>query len=267
MSNKDFPPFLINEISKHEPLTRQEEQELAKIIQNPETSPEERIKFCNKLAMANMKFAIAVIKAYEISGLNIDRADLFQHAFEGLLDAARKFEPGYGKFCTYARDWILARVGPALKNSMYCVKTGSGTKRKVELVLDIANRLSHEEMRTISPLAVANTCQMNLNEINTALHATTYTPLDDIQLSSYDIVTLRDELEELKDEIRSSTNESDYDIIARYFGLDGIRPQTSLEIAGHYCISGQRVRVIIENTIKALSETMGREPYGGDEQD
>lgn len=260
--SKDFPKFLMDEISKHKPLSRKQEQELAEAIQNPETPNEDRVKYCNKLALANMKFAIAVIKAYEISGLNIDRLDLFQHAFEGLLDAARKFEPGYGKFCTYARDWILARVGPAVKSSMYCVKTGSGTKRKIELVLDLANRLSHEEQRSVSPLAVAATCQMNLHEINTALHATTYTSLDDIQLSSYDMTTLRDELEELKDEIKALTQESDYDIIARYFGLDDIRPQTSLEIAGHYCISGQRVRVIIENTIKALSETVGREPYG-----
>lgn len=257
MSNRPenlLPPFLVNHIANNDPLSAEEEQELASIIQDTTSSEETRVKCRNRLAIANLRFAISTLRAYDTTGLNLDYEDMFQYAFEGLLDAANTFKPGYGRFCTYAMYCIQNKTSPAVQKNMYCIKLSGTTQKKVEEVIHVAEKTSQIQKRTVDPLEVAAQCGYSPDEIEVGLNATAYVPMDDANLETYDTIE-DDTIKHQMQEVKKILSPYEYDLIARYYGI-GCEKQTSARIGNEYAVSGQRIRVLIKNAEQKLSETM-----------
>lgn len=81
------------------PLTRQEEQAIARRIQEGDNSA------VNELVLHNLKFVVLLANKFIGMGLNID--DLIQEGNRGLIEAAKRFTPDKdSKFITYAQFWI-----------------------------------------------------------------------------------------------------------------------------------------------------------------
>lgn len=81
------------------PLSRQEEQQLAKRIQSGDSSA------VNELVLHNLKFVVLLANKFIGMGVNID--DLIQEGNRGLIEAAKRFSPDKdSKFITYAQFWI-----------------------------------------------------------------------------------------------------------------------------------------------------------------
>ncbi len=258
MSNKynkeRLPGFVTEFIEDHTRLTREEEQRLATIIHDPESTDEEKITCRNALVSANYRFAMSTIKNYNLSGINLDYDDIFQSATEGLIIAAERFEPGKGKFCTYAKMWILSKVISNIEKNIYCVKASSSTKQKIEMVISIADEMSHIEGRQVLPQEVAVLCGFNLDEIEVGLKGMTYTPVEDSGVSTRDNVKLEVALHEHLDAIIDFLSPYEYDIIAMKFGLGNGKKKSSHSIGRKYGVSGQRIRIIIKNIIKKLAK-------------
>jgi RNA polymerase sigma-32 factor len=96
----------LNKLSAEPLLSKNEELELAKVIQDPNSTQDKKDEAISKLVLANMRFAISEAIFYSKMS-SIDFNDMLQDASEGLTRAAKKFRPEFNvKFISYAKSWI-----------------------------------------------------------------------------------------------------------------------------------------------------------------
>ena len=89
----------LNEIANIEPLTREEEEELAIKAKKGDK------KAIDKLVTANLKFVVKIAARYQNRGLSL--AELISEGNMGLIKAIEKFEPEmHNKRISYAVGWI-----------------------------------------------------------------------------------------------------------------------------------------------------------------
>lgn len=98
-----------NSIKNSEKLSREEEREIAKRIQNGDDEA------LNILVEANLKYVITIAKRFAWSGIPL--YDLISEGNLGLIKAARKFDPDRGtKFITCAKPWITQAIDEYVKS-------------------------------------------------------------------------------------------------------------------------------------------------------
>ena len=93
---------LMIEASKYKPLSTEEEQELAVLCQQGDRDA------INKLVMHNIKFAVTVSLRQSVR--SVRREDLVSEAILSMYRAAEKFQPGNGRFISYAVWWIRSAM-------------------------------------------------------------------------------------------------------------------------------------------------------------
>lgn len=127
----------LNEVRGRELLSRDEEMELGRRIQEGD----ERAR--QELAEANLRLVISMAKKFHGSGMSFQ--DLIQEGNLGLLEAVSKFDPDKGcRFSTYACWWIRQAMSRAVANK----------SRAIRLPVHI-NELLHKYSRLRSNKAVA----------------------------------------------------------------------------------------------------------------
>jgi RNA polymerase primary sigma factor len=100
----------MSDISRHSPVTREKEQELARRIQKGD---EDAVR---ELVEANLGFVIVVAKSYMHCGTPFE--DLLNEGNIGLIEAAHRFDPDRGlRFITYAVWWIRRSILQAITGS------------------------------------------------------------------------------------------------------------------------------------------------------
>jgi RNA polymerase primary sigma factor len=106
-SSEDLVKVYLQEIGKTKLLSREEEVELAKRIEQGD------IKAKEKLALANLRLVVSIAKRH--SGYGLPLLDLIQEGNVGLMKAIEKFDwtRGY-KFSTYATWWIRQAISRAI---------------------------------------------------------------------------------------------------------------------------------------------------------
>src|SRR6056297_2588874 len=131
-SNKEKNPIrrYFDEVGNEALLTREEEVELAKSIEQGDREARE------KLASSNLRLVISIAKKYRNYGLPF--LDLIQEGNLGLMKAIEKFDwrKGY-KFSTYATWWIRQAILKALTNRSRTVRVPAHMKelsRKIDRV-------------------------------------------------------------------------------------------------------------------------------------
>jgi len=91
------------DVSNHKLLTREEEVNLAKLIEKGDKFARE------EMIQSNLRLAISIAKKYSKSGCDLE--DLIQESNIGLMKAVEKFDWRKGfKFSTYACWWIKQAV-------------------------------------------------------------------------------------------------------------------------------------------------------------
>ena len=127
----DIVRMYLRDISKHQPITREEEVSLGERIvagqkaKAAQASAEERQRSNfqytindgerarKKLVRSNLRLVVSVAKRYLGRGLSF--LDLIQEGNVGLLRAVEKFDPSLGyRFSTYAIWWIRQAISRAL---------------------------------------------------------------------------------------------------------------------------------------------------------
>ena len=251
----------LQEISREDRISAEEEVELAQKIRNGDR------KALEKLTKANLRFVVSVAKQYQNQGLSLP--DLINEGNLGLIKAAMKFDETRGfKFISYAVWWIRQSILQAIAEQSRIVRlplnqVGSVTKINREL-----NKFEQENERRPNVGEIADRVDLPEEKIAEAMKANTRhvsvdAPFSDSEdgslldvMPSTDTPSADNELyrESLREEIVRLfrlLDERERTVLKAYFGI-GQPEMTMEEIGTKYNLTRERVRQIKEKAIRRL---------------
>lgn len=251
----------LQDISKEEMVSTDEEVELAKRIRQGDKNALER------LVKANLRFVVSVAKQYQGQGLEL--TDLINEGNVGLINAAMKFDETRGfKFISYAVWWVRQSILQALADKSRLVRLPLNQIGYVSKVNHIYHDFMQKNNRAPSLDEVADALGMEKSKVNAALltsgkHISMNAPLiDDEDSCLLDLLTNDDKgnadssliSDSLKEEVHHALDllpERESQVIRMYFGIN--TPELSLEEIGEKLnLSRERVRQIKEKALTLL---------------
>ena len=251
----------LQEISKEELLTVEEEVELAARVKKGDQ------KALETLTRANLRFVVSVAKQYQNQGLSLP--DLINEGNLGLIKAAERFDETRGfKFISYAVWWIRQSILQAIAEQSRIVRLPLNQVSSVNKISQVLSRFEQENERRPSVDEISEQVDLPLEKIDEALsingkHVSVDAPFADGEDNSLLDVLVNDNspsadkqlvLESLRQEIQkalSCLNERERMIIEAYYGIE--QPEMTLEEIGtKYGLTRERVRQIKEKAIRRL---------------
>lgn len=251
----------LQDISKEEMVSTDEEVELAKRIRQGDKEALER------LVKANLRFVVSVAKQYQGQGLEL--TDLINEGNVGLINAAMKFDETRGfKFISYAVWWVRQSILQALADKSRLVRLPLNQIGYVSKVNHFYHDFMQKNNRAPSLDEVADALGMEKSKVNAALltsgkHISMNAPLIDNEDSCLlDLLTNDDKgnadssliSDSLKEEVHHALDllpERESQVIRMYFGIN--TPELSLEEIGEKLnLSRERVRQIKEKALTLL---------------
>ena len=267
----------LQDISKIELITAEEEVELAQRIKRGDQAALE------KLTNANLRFVVSVAKQYQNQGLTLP--DLINEGNVGLVKAAKRFDETRGfKFISYAVWWIRQSILQALAEQSRVVrlplnKIGSINKIKktfskyekvfINKIKKTFSYLEQAHERPPSAEEIARELDMTVTEVkqsikNTGRHVSMDAPLKEGEDSNlYDVMKAGESPRPDKDLMHESLNTEinraldtlsprEADVVRLYYGI-GEQPSMTLEeIGSTFDLTRERVRQIREKAIRKL---------------
>jgi RNA polymerase primary sigma factor len=251
----------LQDISKEEMVSTDEEVELAKRIRQGDKNALER------LVKANLRFVVSVAKQYQGQGLEL--TDLINEGNVGLINAAMKFDETRGfKFISYAVWWVRQSILQALADKSRLVRLPLNQIGYVSKVNHFYHDFMQKNNRAPTLDEVADALGMEKSKVNAALltsgkHISMNAPLiDDEDSCLLDLLTNDDKgnadssliSDSLKEEVHHALDllpERESQVIRMYFGIN--TPELSLEEIGEKLnLSRERVRQIKEKALTLL---------------
>jgi RNA polymerase primary sigma factor len=147
-----------NQASRYPLLTREEEVELAQLIERGDLAAKER------LINSNLRLVIKFARRYQGHGLSLQ--DLVQEAMLGLIRAAEKFDwrRGY-KFSTYAVLWIKQAIQRGLDNTGRPVRIPAHVAQRERTVTRTESELRARLDRDPTEEEIAAEAKLPLDEV------------------------------------------------------------------------------------------------------
>ncbi len=257
----------LQEISKVEMISPEEEVELAKRIKDGDQAALER------LTKANLRFVISVSKQYQNQGLSLP--DLINEGNMGLIKAAERFDETRGfKFISYAVWWIRQSILQALAEQARIVRLPLNKVGNINRINRAFSELEQKYERPPTIEELAEHLDYTVNDvrqsmINSGRHVSMDAQLvegDESSSSLYDLLT-NDALpapddslkvESLRKDIErslSTLTSREGDVVRLFYGLNGKAPLSLEEIGDRFDLTRERVRQIKEKAIRRLRHT------------
>jgi RNA polymerase sigma factor (sigma-70 family) len=242
----------LKEIAKTELLTPEEEQDLARRVQNGDPEAE------RKLVEANLRLVVHLARRYRNRGLSL--LDLIEEGNLGLMHASRKFRPDRGtRFSTYATWWIRQAMARALANQARMIRLPVHLEQLVGQYVKVREVMTQELGRVPTLAEVAERLKRPVEELERLeavrqqplsfdtpvgqgaslkdfVEDTTVEPASRLMLLLRDRTELAGVLQDLPDTERS--------VVRLRFGLEGGEPMTLDAIGRRLGVSRERVRQI-----------------------
>ena len=251
----------LQEISKEEMVSAEEEVELAQLIRKGDKKALER------LTRANLRFVVSVAKQYQNQGLSLP--DLINEGNLGLLKAAERFDETRGfKFISYAVWGIRQSILQAISEQSRIVRLPLNQVGSVNKINREISKFEQENERRPSVHEIADNIDLPQEKIDDAMnisgrHLSVDAPFSDAEDGSLLDVLINEDIpptdvslvsESLKSEIQAALsvlNERERNVIEASYGL-GMQELTLEEIGEKYGLSRERVRQIKEKAIRKL---------------
>lgn len=253
----------LQEISKEDLITAEEEVELARRIKQGDAVALE------KLTKANLRFVVSVSKQYQNQGLSLP--DLINEGNLGLIKAAQRFDETRGfKFISYAVWWIRQSILQALAEQSRIVRLPLNKIGTINKVRKTFNELEQKFEREPLEHEIAECLEMNLGDIKASMknnrrHISMDAPISSDEDSSnmYELMcnedspdpdtqlvhqSLCEEIERLLKALPSREAE----VVRLFFGLNNRTPLSLEEIGQQFNLTRERVRQIKEKAVRRL---------------
>ncbi|MEH6305704.1 RNA polymerase sigma factor RpoD/SigA [Olivibacter sp. CPCC 100613] len=249
-NNRSLSLYL-NEVSKFELISADEEVSLAEKIRAGDQSALER------LTKANLRFVISVAKQYQYQGLVLE--DLINEGNAGLVKAAKRFDETKGfKFISYAVWWIRQSIISAISIQSRVVRLpGNQISNLIKLrrsQAEMEQRLEREP--SAEELAIelgTSTQQIIASLVNAERQISIDAPsvfseeerlLDSLASSdpATDQQLMEDSLYLRIDMVLKKLSPRERQILTMFYGLSNSEPQTLDEIAYQLKLTPERIR-------------------------
>ncbi|MEM9648952.1 sigma-70 family RNA polymerase sigma factor [Flagellimonas flava] len=255
----------LQDISKIELITAQEEVELAQKIRAGDQAALE------KLTNANLRFVVSVAKQYQNQGLKLP--DLINEGNLGLVKAAQRFDETRGfKFISYAVWWIRQSILQALAEQSRVVRLPLNKIGSINKIKKTFSYLEQAHERPPSPEEIAKELDMTVSEVkqslkNTGRHVSMDAPLKEGETSSlYDVLNSgespKPDKELMHQSLYTEINRAletlsprEADVVRLYYGIGDQQSMTLEEIGSTFDLTRERVRQIREKAIRKLRHT------------
>ncbi|MCI1659318.1 MAG: sigma-70 family RNA polymerase sigma factor [Lactobacillus delbrueckii] len=263
----DSVRMYLKEIGKVPLLSRDEEVEVAKRIENGDESAKD------ELAAANLRLVVSIAKRYAKHNGKMGILDLIQEGNIGLMKAVDKFDYSKGfKFSTYATWWIRQAITRALADQDRMIRIPVHVVESINKMNRIQRTLQQDLDRDAKPEELAaemNEPLQKVQEIITVAKNQETDSLDkpvgeegDSQLGDLleDNKAINPEeytaFEMLKGQLSSMMGEFLTDreakVLKLRFGLENDEPHTLEEVGRSLGVTRERVRQIEAKAVKKL---------------
>ena len=255
----------LQEIGKVDLITSDEEVKLAQRIRDGDQMALE------KLTKANLRFVVSVAKQYQNNGLTL--GDLINEGNVGLIKAAKRFDETRGfKFISYAVWWIRQSIMQALAEQSRIVRLPLNRVGSLNKISKTFSDLEQKFQREPSPEELAEVLEVTTEEVVDTLkvggrHVSMNAPfvqgeenslLDVLENNSEETPDAELMVDSLRREVLralSTLTQREADVIAYYFGLNGMHAMTLEEIGEKFSLTRERVRQIKEKATRRLRQS------------
>ena len=258
----DALQLFLNEIRRYPLLTKDDEVELAKRIEQGDLEAKER------MINSNLRLVVSIAKKYQ--GQELSLLDLIQEGIFGLIRAAEKFDHRKGfKFSTYATFWIRQAIQRGLANKARTIRIPVHIGQRERKIARSERELSAKLGRDPTDDEVARAAELPLDqveEVREAARAVTSldrpvgeegeTALGDLLESGEQAIDEEVELSLVEETLRRTIDElptPERDVIRLRYGINGDDPQPLRETGRRLGLSAERVRQIESKALKLLA--------------
>jgi RNA polymerase primary sigma factor len=257
----------LQEISREEMVSAEEEVRLALLIKEGDQNALER------LTRANLRFVVSVAKQYQNQGMTLP--DLINEGNVGLIKAAERFDETRGfKFISYAVWWIRQAILQALSEQARIVRLPLNKIGTINKINKAFSELEQRFERPPSAEELAEYLDCTVSDVRQSLqsngrHVSMDAPLtegDDSSSSLYDVLPndylsapdedlVKDSLRKDIERSLSTLTSREGEVVRLYFGLGGRFPLSLEEIGTKFDLTRERVRQIKEKAIRRMKHT------------
>jgi len=259
----DALQLFLRDIRGYPLLTREQEGELAKLVELGDLAAKER------MINSNLRLVVSLAKKYQ--GHELPLVDLIQEGIFGLIRAVEKFDYRRGyKFSTYATFWVRQAIQRGLANKARTIRIPvhiGQRERKLsrarrDLALELGREPTDEELATKAELT-----QEEVDEIRAAPRTVTSLdrPVGEDEGSQLGDLLPSDDLgpqEEIEIALRGETlrtavarlPERERDVIELRFGIESDKPATLRETGERLGLSSEGVRRLEAHALSRLAD-------------
>ena len=262
--NDEILSYYMKDIQKIPLLTREEEVELETKDRNGDKLARE------KIARANLRFVVSVAKKYQNRGLEL--ADLISEGNMGLLNAIEMFDESKGyHFISYAVWWIRQSILKALNEKVRAIRLPINKLYELGQIEKVKAHI-HENLSEEEELAeISRLCGLKKDYVRDMLNisqdvisfdrivrnndGTSLTVGDFIEDKIHDKPedeAIENNLVEKIDEVLSTLDAREAEILRLRYGLSGRKALSLAEIGVQYNVSKERIRQIEKKAVTHL---------------
>ena len=261
-TTSDALALFLRDIRHHPLLTKDEEVELAKRIEQGDLQAKER------MINSNLRLVVSIAKKYQ--GHELCLIDLIQEGVLGLIRATEKFDHRKGyKFSTYATFWVRQAIQRGLANKARTIRIPVHIGQRERKIARVGRELAVELGRDPTDEEIAAKAELTPDEVKEARDAPrTITSLErpvgeDDGSELGDLLPSEDrgpdaevEIGLAEDAVRSAISrlpERERQVIELRFGLESDEPTPLREAGRRLGLSSEGVRKLESQALRRLA--------------